>query len=306
MRRPPRPFTVEIKSSRRPARIRKATPTLVDRPRAEPLFQDLLRGVLKVGQDRRPGSGSSPERGRLRFQCVGHLCSRSGSTRQSAHGGSRRPQRSKRFRLSSLGEPSACRTTAGPCFSRDLLSLSRASEPLSPAAERHSALSRKQQSPGMQEWAEPGAAETSPDLDQVVRFEACQQYGEPPEIEGPAPPSSPGIAAAGQGDLPPGRNREVITSPESTHPGWAVARAIVAQAGCIERHVGKPSAGASLCPSGQPVRSGNVVEPRHARLMPGAAWVPVPGARSEWSSGAAVIGEPGPTICRSSLDDTRM
>jgi hypothetical protein len=71
----------------------------------------------------------------------------------------------------------------------DLLSLSRASEPLSPAAEKHSALSRKQQSPGMQEWAEPGAAETSPDLDQVIRFGACQQYGEPPEIEGPAPPT---------------------------------------------------------------------------------------------------------------------
>src|SRR3954451_14756196 len=57
MRRPPRPFTVEIKSSRRPASRRPASrrpasrrpasrrtpgPALVDRSRTEPLFQDLL------------------------------------------------------------------------------------------------------------------------------------------------------------------------------------------------------------------------------------------------------------------------
>jgi len=55
MRRPTRPFTVEIKSSRRPASIRKPAPALVDPPRAEPLFQDvLLRDTWKVGQDRRP------------------------------------------------------------------------------------------------------------------------------------------------------------------------------------------------------------------------------------------------------------
>src|SRR4051812_16143058 len=55
MRLQTRPFTVEIKSSRRSARIRKPAPALVDPPRAEPLFQDvLLRETRKVGQDRRP------------------------------------------------------------------------------------------------------------------------------------------------------------------------------------------------------------------------------------------------------------
>jgi hypothetical protein len=121
-----------------------------------------------------------------------------------------------------------------------------------------------------------------------------------------SPANSPGSLLPGKGICRPAGTERSLRAQRPTHPGWAVARAIVAQAGCIERHVGKPSAGASLCPSGQPVRSGNVAEPRHARLIPGAAWVPVPGARSEWSSGAAVIGEPGPTICRSSLDDTRM
>src|SRR3954447_19009006 len=55
MRRPPRPFTVEIKSSRRPASSRTPVPALVDRSRTEPLFQDLLlRGNQEAGQDRRP------------------------------------------------------------------------------------------------------------------------------------------------------------------------------------------------------------------------------------------------------------
>src|SRR4051794_39106368 len=55
MRRPPRPFTVEIKSSRRPASSRTPGPALVDRSRTEPLFQDLLlRGNQEAGQDRRP------------------------------------------------------------------------------------------------------------------------------------------------------------------------------------------------------------------------------------------------------------
>src|SRR3954462_11953129 len=55
MRRPPRPFTVEIKASRRPVRIRTPAPALVGRSRSEPLFQEpLLRGNQEAGQDRRP------------------------------------------------------------------------------------------------------------------------------------------------------------------------------------------------------------------------------------------------------------
>src|SRR3954454_16179176 len=55
MRRPTRPFTVEIKSSRSPVSIRKPVPTLVDRPRTEPLPRDLLlEDPWKTVQDRRP------------------------------------------------------------------------------------------------------------------------------------------------------------------------------------------------------------------------------------------------------------
>src|SRR3954452_10059874 len=55
MRRPTRPFTVKIKSSRRPASIRTPAPALVDPPRAEPLPRDLLLGdPWTTVQDRRP------------------------------------------------------------------------------------------------------------------------------------------------------------------------------------------------------------------------------------------------------------
>src|SRR3954463_1328973 len=55
MRRPTRPFTVEIKSSRRSANIRTPAPALVDPPRAEPLPRDLLLGdPWTTVQDRRP------------------------------------------------------------------------------------------------------------------------------------------------------------------------------------------------------------------------------------------------------------
>ena len=163
MRRPPRPFTVEIKSSRRPARIRKATPTLVDRPRAEPLFQDLLRGVLKVGQDRRPAQGAALSEADSVFSAL--ATSAAGPVQPASL--LTVAQEDPEVEAFSPEQPGRAERGAEPRQARvlpDLLSLSRASEPLSPAAEKRSALSRKQQSPGMQEWAEPGAARRRPTL----------------------------------------------------------------------------------------------------------------------------------------------
>src|SRR5215218_2189045 len=55
MRPQTRPFTVEIKNSRRPMRARSAASTLADRPRTERLSQNLHLGDTRVSvQDRSP------------------------------------------------------------------------------------------------------------------------------------------------------------------------------------------------------------------------------------------------------------
>src|SRR5689334_9511151 len=55
MRRPTRPFTVEIKSSRKPISIRKPALVIPDRPRTEPLPRRLLFEEAHQGvQDRSP------------------------------------------------------------------------------------------------------------------------------------------------------------------------------------------------------------------------------------------------------------
>src|SRR5215217_7815504 len=55
MRPQTRPFTVEIKNSRRPISARSAASALADRPRTEPLSQNLHLGDTRVSvQDRSP------------------------------------------------------------------------------------------------------------------------------------------------------------------------------------------------------------------------------------------------------------
>src|SRR3954451_17995646 len=72
MRRPRRPFTVEIKSSRRSASIRTPAPALVAPPRAEPLFQDLLlRDAAKVARDCRPAQEAALSEAHQIFRTLG-------------------------------------------------------------------------------------------------------------------------------------------------------------------------------------------------------------------------------------------
>src|SRR3954452_23680543 len=161
MRRPPRPFTVEIKSSRRPAGRRTPVPTLVDQSRTEPLFQDLLlRGNQEAGQDRRPAQAAD-------LHAVA--------------------QQGPEVEVVAPEQPRAAGRGADPRQARvlpNLLSLSRAGAPLSPEAEMRLAPHR----PKVQERAGPEAAEMSPSLKEAPLPEAGHDQGEPAEIEAPASP----------------------------------------------------------------------------------------------------------------------
>src|SRR3954463_15764949 len=187
MRRPPRPFTVEIKSSRRPAGRRTPVPTLVDQSRTEPLFQDLLlRGNQEAGQDRRPAQAAG-------LHAVA--------------------QQGPEVEVIAPEQPRAAGRGAEPRQARilpDLLSLSRAGAPFSPEAEKRSA----PHSPKVEERVEPGAAEMSPDLNETARLDAGHEDGEHAEMEAPASCDTLERTAAEQGDLPASLRPEVIASPE--------------------------------------------------------------------------------------------
>jgi hypothetical protein len=135
MRRPPRPFTVEIKSSRRPASLRTPVPTLVDPPRAGPLFQDLLlRDTWKVGPDRRPAQEAALNEAHHVFRVLG--VSIPGPVQ--AAGLHAVAQQGPEVEVVAPEQPRAAGRGADPRQARvlpDLLSLSGAGAPLSPETE---------------------------------------------------------------------------------------------------------------------------------------------------------------------------
>src|SRR3954470_1524738 len=155
MRRPTRPFTVEIKSSRSPVSIRKPVPTLVDRPRTEPLPRDLLLGdPWTTVQDRRPAQEAALSEAHSVFSRWAISAPGPAETSAPLKVGLRcleheavvpeQPRRAER------------RAEARPArILPDLLTLSRTGEPPSPEAEKRSAPRRKPQSSKMQERVEP-------------------------------------------------------------------------------------------------------------------------------------------------------
>jgi hypothetical protein len=217
MRRPPRPFTVEIKSSRRPASIRTPAPALVDPPRAEPLFQDLLlRDARKVGQDHRPAQEAALSEAHQVFGTLG--VSTPGPVQ--AAGLHAVAQQGPEVEGVAPEQPRAAGRGAEPRQARilpDLLTLVRVGEPPSPEAEKCSAPRRKLQSPKVQGLVEP-AAETSPGLDHVALLDAGQEHSEPAEMEAPALSDPLEMAAAAQGAMPPSPSSEVMTSAEGGSP----------------------------------------------------------------------------------------
>src|SRR4051812_712730 len=210
MRRPPRPFTVEIKSSRRPASSRTPGPALVDRSRTEPLFQDLLlRGNQEAGQDRRPAQAAARSEAHQVFR---RLASSVPGPVQTAD----RPPLAQDNLDGKAAALEPLRSAAARFEPRqgrvlpDLLSLSPAGAPLSPEAEKHSAPHR----PKVQERGEPEAAEMSPGLDQAAPADAGHEHDEPAEMETLAPSDTLERAAAEKGSLPANPSPEVITSSE--------------------------------------------------------------------------------------------
>ena len=228
MRRPPRPFTVEIKSSRRPARIRKPTPTLVDRPRTEPLFQDLLlRDKQEAGLDRRPAQETALSEAHQVFRTLG--VSTPGPVQ--AAGLHAVAQQGPEVEVVAPGQPRAAGPGAEPRQARvlpDLLSLSGAGAPFSPEAGKRLA----PHSPKVEERVEPEAAEMSPGLNETARLDAGHEDGEHAEMEAPASCDPLERTAAEQGDLPASPRPEVIitnsglgSSRQGRHsrevcPGW--------------------------------------------------------------------------------------
>jgi hypothetical protein len=217
MRRPTRPFTVEIKSSRRPASIRKPGPILVERPRTEPLPRNLLLGdPWTTVQDRRPAQEAALTEAhsvfsRLAISALGPVQTAAplrGGPRRLEHEavGPAQPRRAER------------RAEAGQArILPDLLTLARGGEPPSPEAEKRSAPRRKLQSPKVQGRVEP-AAETSPGLDHVALRDAGQEHSEPAEMEAPALSDPLEMAAVQQGAMPPSPSPEVMTSAEGGSP----------------------------------------------------------------------------------------
>src|SRR5215217_4871242 len=179
MRRPPWPFTVEIKSGRKPTSIRTPAAALVDRSQTEPLFQDLLlRDARTVGQDRRPAQEAALSEAHQVFRRLG--VSTPGPVQ--AAGLHAVAQQGPEVEVVAPDQPRAARLGAEPRQARilpDLLSLSRAGAPLSPETEKRS----DPHSPKVQERVEPEAAEMSPSFNQTAPLDAGHDHGEPAEIE---------------------------------------------------------------------------------------------------------------------------
>src|SRR3954470_18818598 len=205
---PRSPFTVEIKSSRRPANSRTPVPALVDRARTEPLFQDLLlRGNQEAGQDRRPAQ----EAARSEAHQVLRLASSVPGPVQTAD----RPTLAQDNLEGKAAAPEPLRSAAARFEPRqgrvlpDLLSLSPAGAPLSPEAEKHSAPHR----PKVQERVEPDAAEMLPGLNEATALEAGN-HGEPAEMEVLVSSDPLERTAVEQGGLPTNPSPEITTSSE--------------------------------------------------------------------------------------------
>src|SRR4051812_22215682 len=141
MRRPARPFTVEIKSSRKPVSIRTPASIIPDRPGTEPLprrllFEDAHQRVL----DRGPVQEAALTEAHQVFKRLATAAPGPAQTPDpltvAQQGPEGQPPRTAEYG----GEPRQARILP------DLLGLSRASDPLSHEGEKRTGLRRKAQS----------------------------------------------------------------------------------------------------------------------------------------------------------------
>ena len=260
MRRPPRPFTVEIKSSRRPASSRTPVPALVDRSRTEPLFQDLLlRGNQEAGQDRRPAQEAARSEAHQGFRRLASSVPGPGQTAD-------RPPLAQDNLEGKAAAPEPLRSAAARLEPRqgrvlpDLLSLSPAGAPLSPRGSKHSAPHKPkvQQRVNLTLLRFRRASIRQKRLSRLAVITA----------NGPRWRCLSRLIRwrerlSSTGACRPTRAQRLQRALSSAHPSRAVIRARSVRVGCIAPHIGKPTAGAKLCPS-RPVRRverWNVVAP---------------------------------------------
>jgi hypothetical protein len=225
MRPQTRPFTVEIKNSRRPMRARSAASTLADRPRAEHVSQNLHLEDTRVSvQDRSPAQEAAFSEAHRLFRRLTDPAPApapsSGLLRFAPQGTEGEAVAPEQDRTAERGEePRQARILP------DLLSPSLPDVPLSGRTEKRSSARRKAHGPKTQERI-GGQPEGSPGLDPGALLDAGHEHSEPAEMGRPALSDAPDMVAAEQGAIPhstspeggsprPGRrSREV-------YPGWA-------------------------------------------------------------------------------------
>jgi hypothetical protein len=225
MRPQTRPFTVEIKNSRRPMRARSAASTLADRPRAERVSQNLHLEDTRVSvQDRSPAQETAFSEAHRLFSKLTDPApapaQSSGTLKVAPQGTEGEAVAPEQDRTAERGEePRQARILP------DLLSPSLPDVPLSGRTEKPSSPRPKPRGLKTQERI-GGQPEGSPGLDYVGLLDAGHEQSEPVEMGRPALPDTPDMVAAEQGAIPhstspeggsprPGRrSREV-------YPGWA-------------------------------------------------------------------------------------
>ena len=217
MRPQTRPFTVEIKNSRRPISARSAASTLADRLRAERLSQNLHLGDTRVSvQDRGPAQETTFSEAHRLFSRLTDPApapaQNSGAVKfapQDAEGEAAAP---KQHRTAERGKE-----LRQARILPDLLSPAFTGVPPSGRTEKRSSPPPKPHGPKTQERVE-GQPERSPGLDHGGLLDAGHEHSEPAEAGRPALSDPLAMAATEQGATPPSRSSEVMTSPEGGSP----------------------------------------------------------------------------------------
>src|SRR3954469_25365640 len=216
MRRQARPFTVEIKSSHKSVSIRKPVSSIPDRPRTEPLPQDLLlEDAREPLQVRSPAQEAALSKAHTVFRRLDPSASgpaqSSARLRIVAQGPEREAVAPAELRTAEPAEPRQARILP------DLLSLSRAERLPNLEAEKRPAARRKPRTSSTQERIEP-ETETLPGCDPMLVLDADRDHREPANVARATLSSPLERAAVAQGALPLSPSRAVVTSPELGSP----------------------------------------------------------------------------------------
>src|SRR5215207_4011282 len=212
MRPQTRPFTVEIKNSRRPISARSAASTLADRPRTEHVSQNLGLEDTRVSvQDRSPAQETAFSEAHRLFSKLTDPAptpaQSPGTLKVAPQGTEGEAVAPEQPRTAEEVEPRQARILP------DLLSPSLPDVPLSGRTEKRSSARPKPQGPKTQERVE-GQPERSPSLDPGALLDAGHEHSEPAEMGRPALSDALEVVAVEHGAMPPSPSPEIMTPPE--------------------------------------------------------------------------------------------